>query len=151
WLITGQSSGILQNITERFPNHRVFHLSNCVDTRVFRPDQATDVARATLKGNGKLVALYAGLHGLAQGLTQLVDAAEKLAGESELQFVLIGDGPEKSALLERVRGLSLHNVRFLPSYPAREIPAFLASADIILVPLKLFIPGAVPSKLYEAM
>jgi hypothetical protein len=32
-----------------------------------------------------------------------------------------------------------------------EMPALIAAADIVLVPLKMYIPGAVPSKLYEAM
>ena len=30
------------------------------------------------------------------------------------------------------------------------MPALVAAADIVVVPLKLHIPGAVPSKLYEA-
>jgi glycosyltransferase involved in cell wall biosynthesis len=122
-----------------------------VDTGLFRPDRATDEARATLNGNGKQVALYAGLHGLAQGLTQVLEAAEGLAVECDLDFVFVGDGPEKTALVEQAKQRRLDNVRFLQSHTAREIPALIASADIVLVPLKLYIPGAVPSKLYEAM
>src|SRR6185369_17490623 len=101
--------------------------------------------------NGHFVALYAGLHGLAQGLDQVLSAAEALRTEDHLQFVLVGDGPEKPALRERARQRDLTNVRFLDPRPAGEMPQLLATADVVLVPLKKHIPGAVPSKLYEAM
>ena len=119
---------------------------------LFRPDVCADDARATLNGNGRAVALYAGLHGLAQGLDQVLEAAAALREECSLQFGFVGDGPEKQALLHsKLRQRNLSNVRFLDPRPAQDIPAFLAAADIILVPLKMYIPGAVPSKLYEAM
>ena len=151
WLVTGQSKTILANIQERFPDRPTFHLSNGVDTTLFSADQSSESARAMLNGSGRLVALYAGLHGLAQGLDQILDAAEALRDDPSLQFVLVGDGPEKQTLVEHARERRLENVRFLDPRPAREIPSLVAAADIVIVPLKTYIPGAVPSKLYEAM
>src|SRR5260370_2598161 len=43
------------------------------------------------------------------------------------------------------------NIKFLDAVPQDQVPALVAAADIVLVPLKMHIPGAVPSKLYEAM
>ena len=151
WLITGQSKSILESVAQRFPKVRPFHLSNGVDTTVFKPERKTPAQRAALCSNGDFLAVYAGLHGLAQGLEQLLDAAEILKSESSFQFVLIGDGPQKSALQERARARQLSNVRFLDGRSADQMPELLASADVLLVPLKGFIPGAVPSKLYEGM
>ena len=151
WLVTGQSKTILEDIKARFPDRPTFHLSNGVDTRIFSADRATAQTRALLNGTGELVALYAGLHGIAQGLDQVLEAAEALRDESSLQFVLIGDGPEKKSLLEQARKRQLSNVRFMDPLPAKEIPSLIAAADIVIVPLKTYIPGAVPSKLYEAM
>jgi glycosyltransferase involved in cell wall biosynthesis len=151
WLVTGQSKSILADITKRFPDYPTFHLSNGVDTQLFRPDRQTEDARATLHSKGNCVALYAGRHGIAQGLEQVLSAAKALSGRTSVQFVLVGDGPEKQTLLERVRQLELNNVRFLASRPAREIPALLAAADLALVTTKTYIPGMVPAKLYEAM
>jgi glycosyltransferase involved in cell wall biosynthesis len=150
WLVTGQSKTILADINDRFPRCSTFHLSNGVDTSKFCPERRTPRTRALLTPDGRLVVLYAGLHGLAQGLDQALEAAEAVQ-ELNVQFVLIGDGPEKEALARRARERQLRNVRFLDPVPAREMPAIIASADIILVPLKTYIPGAVPSKLYEAM
>lgn len=151
WLITGQSKSILANITERFPEQRVFHLSNGVDTQKFGPAFGTWQARKKLATNDGCIALYAGLHGLAQGLDQLLIAAGMLQKDTGLCFTLIGDGPEKPKLLAQAESARLTNVRFLDSLPAHEIPALLAAADLALVILKTHIPGAVPSKLYEAM
>jgi glycosyltransferase involved in cell wall biosynthesis len=151
WLITGQSKSILTNITQRFPHCSTFRLSNGVDIDLFRPDRCTDAARAALSANGRSLVLYAGLHGLAQGLDQVLEAAEVLREESHIQITFIGDGPEKGGLLQRAQNRNLKNVVFLEAQPASEIPAFIAAADIVLVPLKMYLPGAVPSKLYEAM
>jgi glycosyltransferase involved in cell wall biosynthesis len=151
WLVTGQSKSILESVTRRFPGVRVFHLSNGVDTSRFRPGSKTSEERAQLCTNGDFLAVYAGLHGLAQGLEQLLDAAEVLKPGGGFQFVLIGDGPQKAALQERARSRQLDHVRFLDPRSADEMPALLASADALLVPLKGIITGAVPSKLYEGM
>jgi glycosyltransferase involved in cell wall biosynthesis len=104
-----------------------------------------------LSSNGDCVALYAGLHGLAQGLDQVLAAAEIMGEEGEVKFVLIGDGPEKKRLVREARDRSIPNVAFLEMSAAKDIPALLASADMALVTLKTHISGAVPSKLYEAM
>lgn len=151
WLVTGQSKTILADINERFPSRPTFHLSNGVDTQVFSPDRTTDHARVLLNGSGKLVVLYAGLFGLAQGLDQVLDAAERLRDDAGLDFVLVGDGPQRISLKEQVGRHNLANVHFLDARPAGDMPALVASADIVIVPLKVYIPGAVPSKLYEAM
>ena len=151
WLVTGQSKTILHDVKQRFPETRLFHLSNGVDTKLFRPENASRDARYTLCRNGDFLAIYAGLHGLAQGLEQVLEAAEILQPQGGFQFVFIGDGPQKAGLKARANSRGLTNVRFLDPLPAEEIPKLLASADALLVPLKGFIPGAVPSKLYEAM
>jgi glycosyltransferase involved in cell wall biosynthesis len=95
--------------------------------------------------------LYAGLHGLAQGLDQILAVAEALRADTKLRFVFIGDGLEKPELIRRAKQRDLTNVDFYDARPATEIADLLSAADIILVPLKTSIPGAVPSKLYEAM
>jgi glycosyltransferase involved in cell wall biosynthesis len=151
WLITGQSQTILADINKRFPGKRTFHLSNGVDTRKFSPELCTKNARTTLSSNAACVVIYAGLHGLAQGLEQIIEAAEALRKYEGVEFVLIGDGPEKKELLKSAKQRNLSNVRFLDPRPASEIPKLIAAADIVLVSLKKYIPGAVPSKLYEAM
>jgi len=154
WLVTGQSREILDDIRRRFPEVRAYHLSNGVDTSLFRPECRSAAARARLAngaGANACIAMYAGLHGIAQGLDQILEAAARLADVPSLEFALVGDGPVKSALMARSRELGLSNVRFLDALPREEMPGLVASADLALVPLKMSLPGAVPSKIYEAM
>jgi len=151
WLVTGQSEGILSDILLRFPGCHAFHLSNGVDIQAFNSDRRTQAARHKLAGDNEFVVLYAGLHGLAQGLDQVVAAAKILRDVLPIRFVFVGDGPEKRKLVGVVRQLGLGNVKFLEPVPSGEIPPLLAAADVAIVCLKSYIPGAVPSKLYEAM
>ncbi|MDB4906525.1 MAG: hypothetical protein JWO05_1309 [Gemmatimonadetes bacterium] len=156
WLVTGQTAGIVATIAERFPGTPLYHLSNGVDTSVFSPERATGAARAALGAPGeRCVAVYAGLHGLAQGLDQVVQALSILAsrglgGDPGLDVVFIGDGPQKASLMESVPPAIARFIRFLPPRPNAEIPALLAAADVILVPLRGNFRDAAPSKLYEA-
>jgi len=57
----------------------------------------------------------------------------------------------KRALVADAEARGLTNIKFLDPVPQHQMPALVAAADIVLVPLKMHIPGAVPSKLYEAM
>ena len=151
WLVTGQSREIVRNIGERFPQVETYRLSNGVDVGKFDPNQKTDILQKWSSGK-KNTAVYAGLHGIAQGLDQIIQAAVKLEITSpELQIILIGDGPEKAKLVDMAEDLRLSNITFADPQSSNKMPEIWASADIAIISLKQHIPGAVPSKLYEAM
>ncbi len=150
-LVTGQSREIVEAIARSHPTVPTYHLSNGVDVHRFRPDLRSDATRNRLHPSAPCVAVYAGLLGVAQGLGQLLEAAASLTSLPGLHLVLAGDGPDAEALRRRARELRLSNVTFLGPLARDEIPSLLASADIGLVPLGTLLPGAVPSKLYEAM
>ncbi len=149
-VVSGQTRAITADIVARFPWCRTYHLSNGADSRTFHPDRRTALARAVLGPVDSCVAFYAGLHGLAQGLNHVLDAAAVFA-DTPLRFVLMGDGPTKADLMAQARSRGLSNVTFLDPRPTNEVPPLLAAADIVLVPLVTHLPGATPSKLYEAM
>ena len=51
----------------------------------------------------KINIVYAGLHGIAQGLDQLINLGELINGECpNVQIVLVGSGPQKNKLIEKV-------------------------------------------------
>lgn len=151
WLVSGQSKTIVEDINARFPSVHTYHLSNGCDTQLFHPNQARMETRRSLAPGDEFTVLYAGLHGLAQGLEQILGAAKILSGEPRCRFVFIGDGPTKASLREQAESLRLSNVDFLNPVPSAQMPSILASVDVAIISLKTYIPGAVPSKLYEAM
>ncbi len=149
-LVTGQSYEILQSVNSRFPDVNTHHLSNGVDTSKFFPESFSNDIHNQLVGNYTCVFLYAGLHGIAQGLDQILVAVSKIT-TPEFCIVFVGDGPVKEDLLYKTKELNLINVKFWDPVPANEMPALVASADVAIVPLKKHLFGAVPSKLYESM
>lgn len=150
WLVTGQSREILANIEGRFPAVETYHLSNGVDTTRFQPatNGATSVQPLLPSA---CTAIYGGLHGIAQGLDQILHAARQLQDLENFHILFVGDGPEKENLMRESVTLGLKNVHFEEAQPRDAMPALLSKADIALVPLKNRLPGAVPSKVYEGM
>src|SRR5262249_26068426 len=79
----------------------------------------------------------------------VLDAAARLRGRSEILFLMVGDGASRPRLEEFCRCRELANVRFLPYQPQSELAQSLSAADLHLVPLDARVTGClVPSKLY---
>ncbi len=152
--VTGQTKGIVDNIINRgFDKKKVHLITNGVDTEFFKKENRDEKLRKEWKIDNKFAVCYAGIHGLAQGLEVIIDAAEILKEEKDIQIVFIGDGPEKSKLMDMVKEKRLTNVSFNPVQSKPNMPRIIASMDATVVPLKrldLF-KGALPSKMFEAL
>jgi glycosyltransferase involved in cell wall biosynthesis len=147
------TEGIRQRLVERGFGSKLALIPNGANTDLFRPDPAAGVALRTGLGlAGKFVVLYAGIHGIAQGLETALQAAQQLQAAPDVHFVFVGEGPKKAELLAMKERLGLANVMMLPERPRSDMPAFLSAADVALVPLRrleLF-EGALPSKMFDA-
>lgn len=146
--VTGQSEEIVESVAAR-SGAPVEVITNGVEPGRFgRTDGA---ARELIGPEPGPVFLYAGLLGLAQGLDQILDAAARLPPEVPGRCLLVGEGPMRRALQDRVDREGIHRVRLVPAQPRERIPALLAAADVAVASLGLRLQGAVPSKIYEAM
>jgi colanic acid biosynthesis glycosyl transferase WcaI len=95
---------------------------------------------------GRFAVMHAGNVGLLQDLETLVDAAALVP---EAQFVIVGEGANKEALIDRAHDRGLGNVVFLPRQPREALSLLLASADAHVVSLMPGLAGLMePSKLY---
>lgn len=150
-LVTGTSDEIVASVRRRCFSTPAEVITNGVDIERFGPQYADDEARSLLGTRDRVTFIYAGVMGLAQGLGLVLDVAAAVRDLSHVQFVLVGDGGERESLKRRIEGEHLNNVRLLPAQPKEKIPALLAVSDVMFNVLKFNIPGAVPSKIYEAM
>jgi hypothetical protein len=147
------SDGFRTNLIGRgVPAEKVHTIRNGVRPGEFDPDALADTRLRAWLGAcpGDCLVLYAGTHGISQGLTSVVDTAALLTDEP-IRFAFVGDGADKQRLQHRVAEHGLRNVTLLPGIPHEQVPALLAAADICLVPLRdvpLF-SSFIPSKMFE--
>jgi colanic acid biosynthesis glycosyl transferase WcaI len=98
--------------------------------------QKSDNPFAAIYGN-KFRLLFAGNMGRAQGLSNLIRAAEIVSSKRrDIEFCLLGGGLDLAALRKQVADNKLDNVSFLPQVPMSEVGAYLAHADCMLVHLR---------------
>jgi glycosyltransferase involved in cell wall biosynthesis len=150
--ITAVTRGFVRYIRARVAEpERVVWLSNGAATDLLDPARADPTLRSRLGLDGRFVVTFAGLHGMAQGLDVVLEAAGRLRDRPEVIFVLIGDGPAKAPLMASAARLDLPNVRFLPTVPPTEVVSYLTASDALLVPLRPHpvFDTFVPSKLYD--
>ncbi len=117
---------------------RIAVIPNCSDTDLFATpgvEAQRHELRARMGWDGKLVALHAGAMGRVNGLDYVLDAAKALdrAGERDVEIVLLGDGTERRRLEARARAEGIRAVSFHAPVRQREIPVWVAAADVGLV------------------
>ena len=101
----------------------------------FNPEGRAAV-RSQLGLQDKFVVMYAGIHGIAQGLETLLQAASLLQDSPDIHLVFVGEGPRKAALAQLLADVSLQNVIMLPEVPSSKMPSYLSAADCTIVPLR---------------
>lgn len=104
-----------------------------------------------LKNEGKFLIGYAGTHGIANALEYVIEAAEQLKDEP-VSFVMVGKGPEREQLVNKVKEKDLKNIHFLPVINKKAIPDFLSKMDALYIGWRrssLYRFGVSPNKLLD--
>jgi colanic acid biosynthesis glycosyl transferase WcaI len=131
---------------------KVSTIPNFVDTQFIRPLAKINEFSHRHGLTHKFVVTHAGNLGYVYDLETLVEAASLLRSESDVQFLIVGDGVVRAGLEAKVKALGLTNVLFLPYQPRETLPFLRATSD---VQVALYNEGAsrysMPSKVYEIM
>jgi glycosyltransferase involved in cell wall biosynthesis len=153
-LIIVVTQGIQARLIERnIPLRKVKLIPNGANINLFQfRSEGRERIRTELKLNNKFIAIYAGIHGIAQGLENLIEAANQLREAKDIHFLMIGEGPKKADIAELAARYALSNLTMLPEQPREDMPDYLSAADVAIIPLRnldLF-KGVLPSKLFDA-
>lgn len=116
------------------------------------PKEHSDVIRLHKRRNKYLIA-FAGTHSISNALDTLLSVAE-LLHDTDIEFLLIGDGPIKSELIETANKKQIKNVTFLPSINKEIIPSLLCEMDALYIGFQkqsLYRFGISPNKIFDYM
>jgi colanic acid biosynthesis glycosyl transferase WcaI len=124
-----------------------FLFPNWVDTEIIHPLEGPSPLRAEFGiADDAFVALYSGNLGEKQGVDDLIAVARLLTSHPRFVMMIGGDGAGRARLASLAAGYS--NVLFVPIQPQDRFNAFLAIADVHLMPQKPMVADLVmPSKL----
>ncbi len=108
--------------------------------------------RRSLGLGNELLVVHAGNMGVKQGLEVILGAAELSRGDSNIRYLLVGDGSVRQQLEQRANSARLDNLKFVPLLPDDRFLDLLAASDISLITQQKSVADIVfPSKVITLM
>ena len=138
-------------VSHNVPEAKVRYFPQSVEA-LYRPLSSDQIVSEKKMLPGGFIVMFAGNIGTAQSFETIIEAAEMLRDERQVNIVVIGDGRRFLWLKEEIERRALeHRVFLLGRQPLEKMPAFFACADALLVSLRkdplfaLTVPGKVQS------
>lgn len=152
----GLSPGIQKGIELKAQHNKpVTMIPNGCDTHLFSPE-GRGVSKNELGFDDEdFVALFAGTHGLANGLDKLLDVAIELKNRkiTNIKLLLIGDGKLKSQLQEKALEEGLQDIIvFKDPVSKTELTRIMYATDaglMVLANVPAFYYGTSPNKFFD--
>jgi len=118
------------------PRERIRFLPNSAQEVYKTTVVESDAPERNLMPQGFRV-VFAGNIGRAQDMPTILSAAEKLKQDTDIHWVILGDGPMRAWVEERIKARGLEKtVHVLGRYPEQAMPRFFSLADVLLATLK---------------
>lgn len=151
--VIGLSPGIVEGIAKRgVPRARITLVPNGCDLAIFA--DAPDPWRPADVRPTDFLAVFAGTHGMANGLEAVLDAAAELKrrGRDDIKLLLIGSGKLKPGLQARALRECLNNVVFHDPVNKVRLAGLMAATDVgmqCLANVPAFYYGTSPNKFFD--
>ncbi|MBS4204805.1 glycosyltransferase family 4 protein [Lederbergia citrea] len=132
---------------------KIIFIPNGADLDIFKPGIKHNWVREKYNLQDKFIITYMGAHGVANELDSLLDVAKECKDYKDITFMLIGDGMQKKALVQRATEEGLDNVLFIDSQPKKMIPDFCNASDVCTAVLKKVetFKTVYPNKVFDYM
>jgi glycosyltransferase involved in cell wall biosynthesis len=117
---------------KNIPESKLIQISNASDFSLSEKLLENFDATAFRKEHnleGHFVITYVGAHGVANHLEQVIDAGEALK-DTNVLFLLIGQGMEKERLKKMAADRGVTNVRFLDPVPKAEVFRYILASEM---------------------
>jgi glycosyltransferase involved in cell wall biosynthesis len=152
-LIVTLSPGMAAHIRDRHGIDRIISVPNAADNDFW---QVRDLQwEPPAWARDRKIALYTGNIGSVNNSALLFDAAVELQrrGREDISVVLIGDGQERDALVQKAEDMSLSTFRVLGLMPKTELRHWVQRCLCALVPLSPnpILDTSSPNKLFDAL
>ena len=147
------SPGIAKGIEKRgVASDKISLIPNGCDLDIFNAD--VEAWRPNTISNTDLLVLFAGTHGIANGLDSVLDAASELKSRDrrDIKFLFLGQGKLKQPLIDRAIDEGLDNVIFHEPVDKQRLAGLMSSTDIglqILANIPVFYYGTSPNKFFD--
>ena len=112
------------------PEGKIILVPNGADLDLFSPGPRDNALRRALGWGDRFVVMYAGAHGRANALGQLLDAAERLRDRPDILIATVGDGPERARHEQAARARGLDNLLFCGPQPKARMAEVVNASDV---------------------
>ena len=152
--IIGLSPGIEKGIEKRgVKKNKIRLVPNGCDLELFKPNGGNPLTFVELEESDHFV-VFAGAHGLANGLDQLLSVAAELKkmDRPDINLLFIGEGSEKRELIRKAKVRGLDNCIFKDPVSKLELVKIFHAADIglmVLADIPAFYYGTSPNKFFD--
>ncbi len=156
--LVGLSPGIVDGIARLgVPMNQIAMIPNGCDLSLFNSEGVVGCEkpwRPEGVHSNDLMAVFAGTHGIANGLDAVLDAAKvlKKKNRADIKIVLIGQGKLKAELVCRAEREQLNNIIFHQPVSKNKLAGLMASADVglqVLANVPAFYFGTSPNKFFD--
>lgn len=133
------------------PKERVVWIPNGVDLSLFPRAKAVKASSSR-----DFTLMYFGAHGHANGLDNILSAMQYVNNSpfgKNIRLRMVGNGPLKSALVDKAKKMGLTNISFEPPVPKSQVPMLAAQADAFVISVRdlpnLYRYGISMNKLFD--